>query len=1042
MRPLLFTYDHGLAFCRLVLIILLVLFRLVDQVRAQDIVSGRVLDASDNSGIPGVTITIKGTTRGTLTDFNGDYSIALSKGDTLVYSFVGYKTLEKGFDGVLSPETYLDLDVQQLEEIVVIGYGKVETKDVTGVISKIDEKTFNRGVQASPDALINGKVAGVTMTSSGGEPGAQFNIRIRGGTSLSASNQPLFVVDGVPLDSEPNNPDGMAGSRNPLNFINPNDIADITILKDASAAAIYGSRGANGVIIITTKTGKSGGLELSYDGNYSITTFTDPGDFLRTDEFIFTIERRAPGKLEDLGSEDTDWVDEVSRTSHGTNHNLSAGFGKNGTQVRVSANYLKLNGILNTSSTERIAGAINASQKLFNDDLSLTLNTKHSLNTDRFAPAVMNSAFSFDPTQPVRNGDTTFAGYFEHPNLLSDINPVSMINQTYDIGNSVRNLVSLKADYKLPFMQGLSANSNVSIDITDGQRQLWQPETLKSNANPDGQFLYVDDQSTSRLGEFYLNYAKSLEPGSIRMDYTAGYSYQDWEKLRPRSELKDGISSNAMGIDHEDIVSSGKLSDLAPDLNVINTELDTLESRLISFWGRANFSIKDRYLITATLRRDGSTRFGPANQWGNFPSLALGWRVLDEPFAKGISSVFSDLKLRYSWGITGSQEIPDYLWSTTYAFSQVGAQVIIGDEVIPGLRPTAVDPNIQWEETTSSNIGLDFGTFEGRLHGSIDLYKKVTDNLIMQIPAPAGSVTGDLVFTNVGSMENTGLELMLNATAIDNPDWNVNLSFNASTNRNEVTQITEGDGQLLRGQIVGANFGSRIQVLRVGHPAYSFYVYNHIRDANGQPLDDATDHNGDGLVNDLDIYVDQITLDTNEDGVADSPDGVINENDRVIQGKPWPDWSFGLTPNVSYKNLDLAFTLRTQIGAEVYNNVASAYGAYIAADGIAPANIHRSAYTNDFRERQVFSDVYVENADFLILDNVSLGYTRDISPKVRLRGYVTVSNLFLITGYSGADPQAGPPATANQEARNSFGIDNNLYPRGRTFLLGLNINFK
>ena len=703
---------------------------------AQSVITGQISDKTDGYGIPGVTIQIKGTTKGTVTDFDGKYQIQASEGDILIISSVGYISQEVSVQAASTIDVSLSPDIQQLEEVVVIGYGKVEEKDVTGVVNKVDSKLFNGGVVASPDALINGKVAGVNMTSSGGEPGAQINIRIRGGTSLSASNQPLFVIDGVPIDSEPNNPDGLGGSRNPLNFINPNDIADITVLKDASAAAIYGSRGANGVIIITTKTGTSGKPSFTYDGNFTVTTFDNPNKFLNRNDFVLTVERRAPGKVDELGNSNTDWVDEVTRVAQGMNHNLSASFGSKNGEYRISTNYQKLDGVLETSSTERIAASLNATQRLLNDDLTLTFNSKHSINNDRFAPGVINTAFSFDPTQPIRVEDPTFGGYFEHENLLAPVNPVSRINQTFDLGRSSRNLIAVKVDYKIPSVEGLSINSQTSLDLVKGKRQLWQPETLKSNANPNGQFLYEDDESTSRLGEIYLNYSKSLNSTELSMDFTAGYSYQDWEKFRPRRELMDEVQATSLGIDSEKIVSDGQLSDINASLNRINSETDTLENRLISGWGRANFSFQDKYLFTTTIRRDGSTRFGQSNRWGNFPSLAVGWRVMEESFTSFLKPHFSDLKFRFSWGITGSQEIPDYLWSTTYAFSQVGAQVIFGDEVISTLRPTAVDPNIKWEETTSSNLGVDFGILEGKIYGSIDLYEKTTDDLIMEISIP------------------------------------------------------------------------------------------------------------------------------------------------------------------------------------------------------------------------------------------------------------------------------------------------------------------
>ncbi len=1010
---------------------------------SQRTVTGKVADANDGFGIPGATVTIKGTTTGTITDFDGNFSIQANENDVLVVSFVGYESQEitVGSQSVINVD--LGVDIQELEEIVVIGYGQVERGDVTGVVSKIDTRTFNRGVVTSPDRLIAGKVAGVQITPTGGEPGGQVNIRIRGGTSLNASNEPLFVIDGIPLDNTSHNPGGMTGGRNPLNFINPSDIADITVLKDASAAAIYGSRGANGVIIITTKQGQAGKLQLTYDGNYTITSFDNTNDFLNTEEFIFTVGRRGPKFIESLGDSDTDWVDEVTQVAQGQNHNISASFGGSSNTFRVSVNYQNLDGVLKTSNTERIAASINATQKLLNDDLTIQFNSKHSLTNDRFAPNQIGTALTFDPTQSVFSDDSTTGFYYEHSAELAADNPVSQIDQTFGLGRTARNLISANLNYNLPFAEGLSLKMNYSYDRTDGVRQRWQPGTLQSAINFEGSFLYEDFNRDSELFESYLNYTKDLSGVGLKVDLTAGYSYQDFFKEFPRFEKIDSIPVTRYEInDPEEIITDSKLNSLKPIL--FQPIFDQFENRLISFWGRANLHFKDRYLLTATLRRDGSTRFGEDNRWGLFPSLAAGWRILDEPFASPLTSVFTDLKARVSWGITGSQEIGDYLYVNLYEPGGERAQYIFGNDTINTIRPNAVDPGIKWEETSSINFGLDYGILGGRIYGSFEYYEKKTSDLLFEINFPAGTLTGDEAVTNIGEMNNKGFEMVINGTAIDQPDLSLDLTFNAAYNKNEIIKLDNSNAPDFLGYPVGGISGQgldqRIQILRVGHPAYSFFVREHIRDANGNPLPDGTDHNGDGLTDDLDIYVDQLTVDTDGDGVPDAADGIINEADLVIKDKPWPDWTLGFTSNARYKNFDLAMTFRSQLGGYVYNNVSSQNGAYIGVNGaFAPNNIHRSAYTNDFREYQVLSDVYLEDGSFLRLDNITLGYSFGPLEKIRARAYLTVSNVFVISGYSGVDPEVGPSTGASD--RNAFGIDNNLYPRGRTFLLGLNVTF-
>lgn len=988
-------------------------------------VSGIISD-SDGEGLPGVTVQVKKTQAGTITDIDGKYSLAVSENDVLIISYIGFVTQEVVVGNRTVIDISLSTDVQELSEVVVIGYGKVEQGDVTGVVNKIDAKDFNKGMLTSPDQLLAGKVAGVQITPASGEPGGGISIRMRGGTSLSAGNEPLFVIDGVPLEN-----DGVAGGRNPLNFINPGDIADITVLKDASSAAIYGSRGANGVIIITTKSGTSGKPEFSYSGSYSVSSIVDRVRMLDTDEFAFTVGRKGPKNLGDLGNSDTDWLDEVLQTAQGHNHNLSSSFGGKTNSMRVAVNYQNLNGILLTSNTERFSGSINFTQRLLDDDLTINVNTKHSLINNRFAPNVVGSALVFDPTQSVFADDPETGGYFEWSSNLAPGNPVAQINQTLNIGKTVRHLVAVAAEYKLPFVEGLSAKVNYAVDDASGLSQVTSLINPKAG-RVNGGFSYFEDTRKSNLLEAYLNYTKTLSIG--KLDLVGGYSYQDFTtQVQNTFNLEDGFSLDTLGISNPStFISDGKLAEIEPLL--FNPIPRNLENRLISFWGRANLSIDDKYLITATVRKDGSTRFAPENQWGLFPSLAVGWRVIEESFASGIQSVLSDLKVRASWGITGNEEIGDYLYVNLYEPGDNRAQYIFGQDTVNTFRPNAVDPLIKWEETQSLNFGVDFGLLEGRLTGSIDLYKKNTTDLLFNIAFPIGTLTGDRAVTNIGEVENKGVELLLNSVVLDK-SVKVNVAFNAAYNKNEIIKLDNSNLPSFQGYTTGGisgDVGQSVQILKVGLPVNSFFVYEHKRDANGNPIPDGEDANGDGLRDNLDMYVDQLTVDTNDDGIPDAADGQINEDDLRPFQKPAPDLIMGLTTNVSFKKFDLAMTLRSQLGGYVYNNVQSQFGAFEGVDNnFAPNNIHLSAYDNNFTEKQLLSDIFIERASFLKLDNISVGYSFKEAENMRVRAYLTASNLLTISGYSGIDPEAG-----------ISGIDNNQYPRSRTFVLGVNLTLK
>ena len=983
-------------------------------IKAQQEVSGIVTDALDGTTLPGVTVQVRGTQIGAVTDIDGRYSLNVSPNDVLVFNYIGYKSVEQEVGQRTNISIALETDIQELSEIVVVGYGQVEKGDVTGVVNKIDSKDFNNGVLTSPTNLIAGKVAGVQITSNDGAPGAGISIRIRGGTSLTAGNEPLFVVDGIPLEN-----DGVAGVRNPLNFINPADIADITVLKDASSAAIYGSRGANGVVIITTKSGTPGKIQFTYDGNYSVGFQGQGVDMLNAAEFAFAVERKGPRNLDDLGTSNTDWFDEITQTPQGMNHNLGISFGGKTNTGRVSMNYQNVDGLLKTDNLERISGSVNFTQRLLNDDLSIGINTKHSIINNRFAPNVVGSALVFDPTQTVFADDPTTGGYFEWSSPLAPANPVAQIDQTFNIGRTVRNLIGANVNYKLPFLEGLSVKLNYAYDNSKGKSQVTRLVNEKAGQE-NGGFSTFEESRTSNLFEAYINYNKGLSFG--KLDLIAGYSYQDFSRQVDRSLFKrDTVSVNDLTISSPtDFISSSKLAEIRSLLD--EPLIFELENRLISFWGRANLSIQDKYLITATLRRDGSTRFGPSNRWGLFPSIAVGWRIIDEPFAEGIQKVMSNLKLRASYGITGNEEIGDYLYVNLYQPGDDRATYIFGQDTVNTFRPNAVDPNIKWEETQSLNFGIDYGFLEGRLHGSIDIYRKLTTDLLFNIAFPIGTLTGDRAVTNIGEMENKGIEFMLNAIVIDKSDFTFDLGFNAAYNKNEILKLDNSNLPDFQGYTTGGisgDVGQSIQILRVGQPANAFFVYEHRIGDNGRPIPDGEDTNGDGLRNDLDLYVDQ------------NNDGIINEDDLRPYKNPAPDLILGLTGNAKFKKFDLAFTFRGQIGGYVYNNVQSQYGAFEGADNpFAPNNIHISAFENDFTERQLLSDIYVENASFLKLDNITIGYSIDSFEKVKARVYLTATNVATITGYSGVDPEAG-----------ISGIDNNLYPRSTSILAGINVNF-
>ena len=983
-------------------------------------VVGRVVDATTQEPMSGVTVSV--AERRAVTNAEGRFSISgvPAGGQTLRATRIGYGTVTAGVMVVAGQTVAADLAMSGqallLEEVVAIGYGERSVRDVTGAVQAVSEEEFNTGRVVSPDQLIQGKVAGVQVVSTG-EPGGGSSIRIRGGTSVNASNEPLIVVDGVPLAHG----GGLSAGRNPLNFINPEDIARMTVLKDAASTAIYGSRGANGVIIIETKTGSDAGPSFQYGGSVSTSAITRSPELLSADEFRAAVTQYAPSRVGFLGTASTDWRSEVERDASGQEHELSVQGAAESMNYRLSLNYLDQAGVVQGSETERVSAALNYGHRLFDDRLSLRANLRGARTTDAFTPGgVLGSATVFDPTQPIRTGAGAFWENTTFP--LGPNNPLAELALAVDEGTTYRSVGNIEGQYRMPFLEGLSSTVRVGYDVAQSERRRFFPSVMQSQVEsrvdcvrqptdppcPTGFVDRSNPRETTALIDAFANYTGRLESLNSDVDVTGGYSYEESRGDRPYFYAR-GLSTDLLGPNGVPTAAE----------NVSRIDID--ESKLASFFARVNYTLADRYLLTLSVRRDGSSRFAPGNQWGTYPAAALAWRVGDEAFMDGVGFV-SDLKLRASWGVNGNQAIGNYLWVPNYRIGDAFSQVQFGNEFITTIRPTAVDPDIQWEETTSYNLGLDYGLFGDRITGAVEYYVKETDDLIFTVPVAAGTYVSNFVTTNIGSVRNTGLELSLNADVLDGGAGGLrwSASFNASTNRNELLTVNPfggGTEQVLVGGIAGG-VGSNIQVLQPGNAINSFFVYRHKRGAGGTPL--YVDADGDGNVEDIEIYEDL------------NDDDKITQEDRQPFHAPTPSWIFGHTSQLEFRNLDLSFTMRAHLGNYVYNNLASSQGFYdVLTQAGGLVNLHGSVLENNFRTAQYFSDVYVEDASFLRMDNLTLGYS---VPARRgfdnMRVFGTVQNVFTLTDYSGVDPEAG-----------LNGIDLTIYPRSRTFTAGVTIGF-
>lgn len=968
---------------------------------AQEVsLSGKITDSDTGEPIPGATVVVKGTTNGTVSDFDGNYTLKVEKGDTLQFSYIGYKKSELVVGNESTLNVALRVDTEELGEVVVIGYGQVKKEDATGSVVAVDSKDFNKGAITSPQDLLIGKSAGVVITNSGGAPGAGATIRIRGGSSLNASNDPLIIIDGVPLDNN-----DIGGSNNFLSVINPNDIATFTVLKDASATAIYGSRASNGVILITTKKGKAGSpMTINYNVKTSVASpieFVDvySGDEMR--QLALEYSKDSHGNLfnreyfSKLGSENTNWQKEIFRDAFTHDHNLSISGAVKSVPYRVSVGYIDQNGILKNTGLKRWTGAINLNPSLLNGDLKLNMNAKGMRTNNNFGEdGAIGSAVNMDPTQPVMDGNPASAGYFQWQNYGASLGTPNPVEQALAVDNKAivqRVIANVQADYKLPFLPDLHANLNLATDYTDSKGHNNRPVTSPTNLTDPttGKTSSYTGTNYNNLLDFYLNYKKDIKKIKSSVDATAGYSWQHFKRVKEDYRL--GVSDS-----------------IKPDAT---------ESYLVSFFGRINYTFNEKYLLTFTLRDDGSSKFIGNNQWGLFPSAAFAWKIKQESFLKNVKAI-TEMKLRLGWGITGQQNIGNnYPAQAKYVASIDGSYYQIGGDYIPTLRPDAYDPNIKWEQTTTQNVGLDFGFVDNRITGSLDVYKRVTDDLLNEVTIPSGSNFSNTLLTNVGSLENKGLEFSLNTVPISKKDMSLNIGFNLTYNKNKVTKLLLSDDPTFIGVLYGDGMTGYKQVTRVGQPAYSFFLNKQVYDSNGNPIE--------GLYEDL-----------------SGQGGTVNGDnaDKYIFHNPAPDVLMGLSFRFTYKNFDLSGSSRASIGNYVYNQVAAG-ASYDQMYQIGYwKNFTRELSNSNFVKRQFTSDYFVENASFFKLDNLSAGYSIDhLSDKLSAHLSFTVQNVFTITNYSGIDPEV--PFSEVGGVKNVPGIDNNFYPRARTFMLGVSLTY-
>ena len=948
---------------------------------SQNSLDGKVTDINSSEAIAGVNVVVKGTSTGTATDFDGNYNITVSQGDVLVFSYVGYSTLEITYDDQLSLNIAMSEDASQLDEILLIGYGSVTKDDLTGAADLITSDDFNQGSVLSPEQLISGKLAGVSVTSGSGAPGDGQAIRIRGLGSLSLTNSPLIVVDGVPL-----NDGGVGGSRNALNSINPADIESMTVLKDASATAIYGSRGANGVILISTFKGKDTDFKYSFTSKFSTYSPIDKVDVLTAAEFTNMITSSGDqAYIDQLGTNNTDWQDVIYQKALGKEYNYSITGNKYGIPMRLSIGLGEHEGVLLGDKFNRNTISLNLNPSLLDDKLDVDFNFRMMDTQNDFADrGAIGNAVRFDPTKPVFNG-SQYDGYYSWIDPASGnqyaigapTNPLALLNLIDDNSDVDRIISNLKLDYELPFTEGLIATINVGYDDASSEGSRTTSEFFPtSDPTWNGSLSTYTQSATNTLIDAYITYEKSYDDSSLNA--VAGYSYQafEFDNYSYDSEAEED------GNDYEFI--------------------DKSKNVLLSYFGRLNYDLKGKYLFTATMRADASSKLNPDDRWGFFPSFAMAWNVDQEDFFKG--DIFNSLKLRLGYGQVGNVNgLGDYKFLTRYTGSTSTAYYQFGNSFYQTFRPEPINPDLRWEIGETLNLGIDYTMFNSKLSGSINIYQKTTKDLIAYTLVDPFTNFGNRIDANIGDMENKGVELTFNLPLMQTDDYENILDFNIAFNDNVVTRLP--DQQFIGG--ISGGVGNTIQTHVEGEAPYSFLVYQQVYDTNGAPIEG--------------VYVDR------------NGDNIINDDDRYIKEDPFADIIMGLTNSVRYKDWDFSVTARASIGNYAYNNLASnaVFNAAASINNILN-NIHSDYLSTgfiDFTENSLLSDHYIQEASFVKIDNISIGYNMTTNSGCKIRFFGSLQNVATFTDYEGIDPEI------------YGGIDNNFYPRPQTGVFGVTFEF-
>lgn len=1008
-------------------------------------VQGTVVDAKTGEPIIGANVIAKGTAAGAATDFDGKFQLSVSKDAVLTVSYIGYESQEVAVNGQTKLTVRLKENSVMLEEVVAIGYGTVKKEDATGSVAMVKPDEIEAGLATSAQDLLVGKSPGVTVTSGGGDPQAGATIRIRGGSSLNASNDPLIVIDGVPIDNT-----GVQGMSNPLAMVSPDNIENMSILKDASATAIYGSRASNGVIIITTKKGQAGKPQVNFSANMYINKARNTWDVLDAATYRTMLTNywgAESAAVAAMGNANTNWQDEVLRTTISHDYNLSVGGTVGFLPYRVSASFTQNNGIVKGSRMNRVTAGINLTPKFFDDHLSVQLNAKgyyfHNNFTD--GGGAVGAAVAFDPTHPVyadykvADGSVgkPFGGYFVWTgtndagetiyNINSTQNPVSIVNDRDNYADVQRSNGNLQLDYAVHGLEDLHFNLNLGYDwsrsrehnnIAGNTPTAWN--SYDRYGAPMSLFTYQLKQNT--LLDFYANYKKDIDAIDSNIDVTVGYSWQHFKNRGWNDNgIYAGLAYNGLTINQDgqyvvtpNTESEGNIGKTYQNMAIVPW---INELQLISFFGRLNYSLKDTYLLTFTLRDDASSRFSKDNRWGLFPSVALAWKINNMSFFEGARDVMNEFKLRMGWGVTGQQDLGDLYFPylaiynlatqpSYYPWVNENGEV----EYRPTLYPGAYNEDLKWEETTTWNVGVDMAFLNNRITASLDWYLRDTEDLLSTVTIPPGSATSNEMSRNIGSMRNIGVEFAIEARPVVTKDFTWTIGYNVAWNKNEITELNNSDDPNAVVEVGGISggTGNRVQVHKVGYPAYSYYMYEQVYDANGLPIEGE--------------YVDQ-------DG-----DGVITPNDRVVRYQKDPKVTMTMNNTFNWKNWDFGFVLRANFGAKVYNNV------------LSQRNVLNRTYQNNNLSNMVVndfyfdgstgadlyhSDYYLRNGNFLRCDNITLGYTWDnlLKNQLRLRLYAAVQNPFVITKYNGLDPEV------------FGGIDNNVYPRPTTYSIGLVATF-